>query len=150
MRVTAENFRVREVSADMAYSSKRNLHAVEDAGGTAYNPFKKNATGQSGKPDALWAKMYHLFTLNEAEFNRHYHKRSNVRDGLSHDEVEVRRRGARQDAGRAGQRGAREGTVPQHLCARAGGLRAGHRASVRARCRRRATARELDTLTIGP
>ena len=22
--------------------------------------------------------MYHLFTLNEAEFNRHYHKRSNV------------------------------------------------------------------------
>ena len=22
--------------------------------------------------------MYHLFTLNEAEFNKHYHKRSNV------------------------------------------------------------------------
>ena len=22
--------------------------------------------------------MYHLFTLNEAEFNRHYYKRSNV------------------------------------------------------------------------
>lgn len=80
VRVTAENFRIREVSADAAYSSKRNLHAVEDAGGTAYIPFRKNAVAQSKhtEPDALWSKMYHLFTLNEAEFNRHYHKRSNV------------------------------------------------------------------------
>lgn len=78
--ITAENFRIREVSADMAYSSRRNLHAVEDAGGTAYIPFKKDAVAKwkDGRVDALWAKMYHLFTLNEAEFNRHYHKRSNV------------------------------------------------------------------------
>ena len=30
------------------------------------------------RSDPLWEDLYHLFTLNEAEFNRHYHKRSNV------------------------------------------------------------------------
>ena len=80
VRATAEHFQIRELSADMAYSSLKNLHAVEDAGGIAYIPFKKGAVAkQRGKrADALWAKMYHLFTLHEAEFNRHYHKRSNV------------------------------------------------------------------------
>ena len=83
VRVTAEHFRIREVSGDLAYSSRRNLHAVADAGGTAYIPFRTNAVAQQrgtgpGRRDALWEQMYHLFTLNEAEFNRHYHKRSNV------------------------------------------------------------------------
>lgn len=80
VRTTAENFQILELSADMAYSSRKNLHAVEDVGGTAYIPFKKGsvASALSSKHDPLWAKMYHLFTLNEAEFNRHYHKRSNV------------------------------------------------------------------------
>ncbi len=78
--VTAENFRIREVSADMAYSSRRNLHAVDDVGGDAYIPFKKDAVAvrKDGSADPLWTKMYHLFTMQEAEFNRHYHKRSNV------------------------------------------------------------------------
>ena len=80
VRTTAENFQILELSADMAYSSRKNLHAVEDVGGTAYIPFKKGsvASALSSKHDPLWAKMYHLFTLNEAEFNHHYHKRSNV------------------------------------------------------------------------
>ncbi len=60
--------------------SKRNLHAIEDAGGTPYIPFKKDAVAvrKNGSADPLWTKMYHLFTMQEAEFNRHYHKRSNV------------------------------------------------------------------------
>lgn len=80
VRITSEHFRVQEVSADLAYSSRRNLHAVVDAGGTPYIPFRHNAVARSAnnKPDALWEKMYHYFTLNEAEFNRHYHKRSNI------------------------------------------------------------------------
>ncbi len=78
--MTAENFTIREVSADKAYSGKRNFQAVADAGGTPYIPFKTGAVAEpwKGKPDPLWTQMYHLFTLNEAEFNRHYHKRSNV------------------------------------------------------------------------
>lgn len=80
VQTTAEHFQIRELSADMAYSSLKNLHAVEDAGGIPYIPFKKGAVArQKGRhADPLWEKMYHLFTLHEAEFNRHYHKRSNV------------------------------------------------------------------------
>ena len=79
-RLTAENFDVLEVSGDMAYSSHKNLHAVADVGGTAYIPFKTGTNpAMKGKGmDPLWIQMYHEFTLNEAEFNRHYHKRSNV------------------------------------------------------------------------
>ena len=80
VRITAQHFRINEVSADKAYSSKKNLHAIADAGGTPFIPFKTGAIPQPirGKVDTLWRKMYYLFTLHEAEFNRHYHKRSNV------------------------------------------------------------------------
>ena len=80
VRTTAENFNIREVSADAAYSSRRNLHAVVDVGGTPYIDFKSvaKARAKGNRPDELWAQMYHMFTLNAAEFKRHYHKRSNV------------------------------------------------------------------------
>ncbi len=80
VRITAENFRISEVSADLAYTSRRNLHAIKDAGGTPYIPFKAGAVARAkgNKPDALWEQMFNYFTLHEAEFNRHYHKRSNV------------------------------------------------------------------------
>ncbi len=76
---TAENFRIRDISADMAYSS-RNLHAVDDVGGIPYIPFKTGAVAKPkrAKADPLWAQMYHHFTLRQADFNRHYHLRSNV------------------------------------------------------------------------
>ena len=77
--ITAEHFRIRDVSADMAYSSKRNLHAIVDAGGTPYIPFKANSVPNTrNSADPLWAQMYHHFTLRQADFNRHYHLRSNV------------------------------------------------------------------------
>ena len=80
VRTTAEHFSVREVSADAAYSSRQNLHAVVDVGGVPYIDFKTvaKARAKGRKPDELWAQMYHMFTLNAAEFKRHYHKRSNV------------------------------------------------------------------------
>ena len=83
VRITAEHFRINEVSADMAYSSRKNLHAVADVGGTPYIPFKSGSVavqkrGGEKRRDPLWEQMYHHFTLREADFNRHYHKRSNV------------------------------------------------------------------------
>ncbi len=80
VRTTAENFNIREVSADAAYSSRANLHAVVDAGGVPYIDFKSvaKAKAKGQKFDELWAQMYHMFTLNANEFKRHYHKRSNV------------------------------------------------------------------------
>jgi len=74
---TFKNFNIREVSADLAYSSRDNLDAVDAVGGVAYIPFKKHATGKTrGSP--LWRKMFHYFQLNQDEFMEHYHKRSNV------------------------------------------------------------------------
>lgn len=74
--LTAQNFRLGAVSADMAYSTKRNLHAIVDAGGFPLIPFKARST--ANQSDQLWAEMYHYFMANQDEFNRHYHKRSNV------------------------------------------------------------------------
>ena len=77
VKTTAENFNIREISADKAYSSRDNYEAVNAIGGTAYIPFKNHATGKTrGSP--IWKKMYHYFQLNKDEFMEHYHKRSNV------------------------------------------------------------------------
>jgi len=74
---TAQNFTVREVSADKAYSSRKNYNAINDVGGKGYIPFKINATGRSDG-SYLWSKMFHYFMYNREEFMQHYHKRSNV------------------------------------------------------------------------
>ena len=74
---TAKNFKIEEVSADKAYSSRENYEIVNELGGTAFIPFKKNATGKA-KGSLLWKKMYHYFEFNKEEFLQHYHLRSNV------------------------------------------------------------------------
>ena len=85
VQTTAQHFIVNEVSADKAYLTKRNLHAVQEVGGTAYIPFKSNsvASNPKVKRDPLWTKMYHYYHLNRAEFLQHYHKRSNVETTFS-------------------------------------------------------------------
>jgi transposase len=83
---TAETFPINEVSADKAYSSRRNLHAIQAMGGTAYIPFKGNARGM-GSPttgyDGLWHRMWHFYNFNRDAFLEHYHKRSNVETAFS-------------------------------------------------------------------
>jgi len=78
---TSKFFNIQEVSADLAYSSRKNLEIVDKLGGTAYIPFKKNATGKS--KGALWRKTFHYFQLHKEEFMEHYHKRSNVESTFS-------------------------------------------------------------------
>ncbi len=73
---TTKHFRVEEVSADMAYSSKKNHVAILRAGAVPYIPFKKNATAKTGP--AIWRKMFFLFSYKREEFMEHYHRRSNV------------------------------------------------------------------------
>ena len=77
---TAEAFSIDEVSADKAYSSKRNLREVEKVGATPYIPFKSYSTGSQskGKYDGLWQRMWHYYSFNRDEFNAHYNKRSNA------------------------------------------------------------------------
>jgi len=77
VRGTAKNFAIREISADMAYLSRKNLEIVGEYGGEAYIPFKKNSRGLS-RGSLLWGRAYHYFQLHKDDFLEHYHKRSNV------------------------------------------------------------------------
>ncbi len=81
VKQTAKTFTINEVSADKAYTDRRNLHAVQAVGGTAYIPFKVNSTGMGDhhhKFDGLWNRMWHFYNFNREAFLEHYHKRSNV------------------------------------------------------------------------
>lgn len=79
---TSQNFTLREVSADKAYSSAASLQLVLVKGGQPYIPFRKGTTTDSyyvkKRQPAVWTQMYHQFMANQDEFMRHYHKRSNV------------------------------------------------------------------------
>ncbi len=76
---TANNgFDIKEFSADMAYSSRNNTQVIDDLGGTAYIPYRKNASGKPRGKGQIWRKMFHYFQLNQEEFMSHYHARSNV------------------------------------------------------------------------
>lgn len=77
VRRTAEGFEISEVSADKGYPSRKNYNIVEEVGGQAYIPFKKNATARAGGSPA-WKKAFHMFQLHREDFDAHYHKRSNV------------------------------------------------------------------------
>ena len=75
VKKTAENFTIREMSADKAYSSLEAFELVNACGGTAFIPFKSNATGGVG---GLFEKMFHYFQFKNEEYMDHYHKRSNI------------------------------------------------------------------------
>jgi len=78
VKATTENgFSIKEMTADKAYSSRKNLTLIDELGGTPFIPFIKTATGKS-KASPIWRKMFHYFCLNQDEFNKHYHLRSNV------------------------------------------------------------------------
>jgi hypothetical protein len=78
VNATAQNFTMREVSADKAYLSKDNLQAVVDHNAMPYIPFKSDSVTNKKRHSPLWKNMYHYFSLNNDRFMAHYHKRSNV------------------------------------------------------------------------
>jgi transposase len=85
LNATAKTFDIREVSADKAYSSKKNLHAVVAVNGVPYIPFKDYCKGtqRHGANDGLWQRMWHFYNFNQEAFMQHYHKRSNVETAFS-------------------------------------------------------------------
>jgi transposase len=83
---TAKTFTINEVSANKAYSDRRNLQIAQAVGGVAYIPFKSNSTGMGDnhhKFDGLWNRMRHFYNFNRDTFLTHYHKRSNVETAFS-------------------------------------------------------------------
>jgi transposase len=83
VEATAEHFQLRDVSADKAYLSRKNLRAVEELGGTPFVPFKKNTLEPTTEEEPIWAKMYYYFMYNRLTFMEHYHMRSNVESAFS-------------------------------------------------------------------
>ena len=73
---TARNFAMREVSADKAYSSAKNLDVIASHGAEPFIPFKSNVTGKGNTP--LWRKMWAYYQFQRDDFLAHYHKRSNI------------------------------------------------------------------------
>lgn len=77
----AANFDVKEIMADMAYSSRENLKHADKLGITPYIPFKKNAVAKS-RGATVWNRVYKYFKNNREEFMKHYHQRSNAESGF--------------------------------------------------------------------
>jgi|SRR3989339_745879 len=78
---TADNFDVKEVSADLGYSSRENMEFADQLGISPFIPFKKNATGNA-KGSRAWHKMFKYFKYNNEEFMKNYHLRSNAESGF--------------------------------------------------------------------
>jgi transposase len=75
-KTAANGFKLREVSADKEYLSASNIRLTLLKGGDPYIPFKVNSV--PGQNTTIWNRMLHFYRYHEAEFNAHYHKRSNV------------------------------------------------------------------------
>ena len=73
---------MKELSADMAYSSRKNLELVSKNGAIPYIPFTSHSTGKS-RGYRIWRKMYLYFVEHYDEFMQHYHKRSNAESVFS-------------------------------------------------------------------
>ena len=78
---TAKYFQVKEVAADKAYLSHKNLNATVKLNATPFIPFKMNTI--EPEKNSAWADMYHYFMYNREQFLAHYHKRSNVETAFS-------------------------------------------------------------------
>lgn len=72
----AQRFDVRELSADMAYSSVENHEHMERIGVAAFVPFKVNAV--VNPKSRAWSRNLGAFLFNQEQFLPHYHRRSNV------------------------------------------------------------------------
>jgi transposase len=80
IETTGQQFNIKEVSADKAYSSVRNHDVIAKVGGQPYIAFKANTTGAVG---GLFQQMWHFYSYNRDEFLTHYHKRSNSESTFS-------------------------------------------------------------------
>ena len=83
---TLRHFDVRQVSADMGYLADYNLLAIKDAGADPLIPFREDTKPRKGAKtakDLLWNRLWHYYNYNCSEFDRYYHRRSNVESAVN-------------------------------------------------------------------
>jgi transposase len=80
LNTTAENFTVKELSADKQYASLVNFEAIASHGADGFIKFRAGTTGAIG---GMFGKAYHFMCLYREEFLQSYHKRSNVESAFS-------------------------------------------------------------------
>ncbi len=80
LATTAENFTVKEMSGDKAYSSLENIEAVDKLGGFPALAFKANASGAIG---GAFERLFFYYTYHREDFLKAYHKRSNAESTFS-------------------------------------------------------------------
>jgi transposase len=80
---TAENFSVRKVLADKAYSSREMIGFIDGMGAAPFIPFRNNSTIKPNLKAPAWDRLFHFYNFKREEFLAHYHKRSNVESAFS-------------------------------------------------------------------
>ena len=73
----AKRFKMKEVSADPGYLSRKNCDIISSAGAVPYILPKKNTTAYS-KGAFAWNRMINMWRKHQMLFASHYHRRSNV------------------------------------------------------------------------
>jgi len=80
-----DGFHPTVVVADKGYLSRDSYQLASDLGMQAYIPFKSNSRSRirGANSSSAWRKAFYLFQANREEFDRNYHKRSNVESVFS-------------------------------------------------------------------
>ncbi|HEX8370562.1 MAG TPA: transposase [Pyrinomonadaceae bacterium] len=78
---TAQYFKLEEVMADAAYSSRENLELIEGCNAKALVAFKANAV--FGKNGATWDRLLNYYKYHYDEFHDRYRFRGNVETAFS-------------------------------------------------------------------
>jgi transposase len=79
---TARRFEIKEVLADKAYLSRKNMDVISEHGAIPFVPFRKNSNNRA-EGSAAWKAMHRYFFEHREEFMQHYHLRSNIESVFS-------------------------------------------------------------------
>jgi transposase len=79
----SKNFNIKEFSGDKAYSSRLIHRILYSLQAMPYIPFKHNAREPDEHSTEIWDKCFLMFRDNKDEWEKHYHKRSNVETTFS-------------------------------------------------------------------
>ena len=78
LMIGVDRFKVKEISADAGYLSRKNCELIQDAGAVPYIMPRKNVTAYSKGSGTAWQHMIRTWKKHQMLFASHYHRRSNV------------------------------------------------------------------------